>query len=219
MSFVRTTIVAALVAMPGVMGAALPARSYPIDCAILICLAGGWPASEPCSQARTEFIRRITPWPIEPPLQIWRCPMRVSLDGQGSLSRPESVDKAVSWPRLAGRWRNLDTVTLAGGQVREDQADIDISDAAFDFVRSIRVYHINVRQQDSDKTSCVTTDSTRLGSYGLQGGFTWAASSGKEVPPSSGLRMSGHCRDYRYRSVFVGWRDHSGRYGFEEVRY
>lgn len=51
------------------------AQTYPIDCAILLCLAGGWPASIPCRRARAEFIRRITPWPVEPPLQIWRCPM------------------------------------------------------------------------------------------------------------------------------------------------
>ncbi len=55
----------------------MPARAqtYPIDCAILLCLSGGWPASVPCARARAEFIRRITPWPVEPPLQIWRCPM------------------------------------------------------------------------------------------------------------------------------------------------
>lgn len=51
------------------------AQSYQIDCAILLCLSGGWPASAPCGSARAEFIRRITPWPVEPPLQIWRCPM------------------------------------------------------------------------------------------------------------------------------------------------
>jgi len=26
------------------------------------------------------FIARITPWPVEPPLQIWNCPMRASLN-------------------------------------------------------------------------------------------------------------------------------------------
>ena len=50
-------------------------QSYQIDCAILLCLSEGWPASIPCARARAEFIRRITPWPVEPPLQIWRCPM------------------------------------------------------------------------------------------------------------------------------------------------
>src|SRR6056297_3143728 len=56
------------------------AQTYPIDCAILLCLSGGWPASVPCSAARAEFIRRITPWPVEPPLQIWRCPMGASYE-------------------------------------------------------------------------------------------------------------------------------------------
>ena len=56
------------------------AQTYQIDCAILLCLSGGWPASVPCARARAEFIRRITPWPIEPPLQIWRCPMGVAFE-------------------------------------------------------------------------------------------------------------------------------------------
>ena len=50
-----------------VTGLSLPmsarAQTYPIDCAILLCLSGGWPASLPCARARAEFIRRITPWP------------------------------------------------------------------------------------------------------------------------------------------------------------
>lgn len=58
-------------------------QAYPIDCAILLCLAGGFPASTECSAAKAELIRRITPWPIEPPLQLWRCPM-----GGGSVSLP-----------------------------------------------------------------------------------------------------------------------------------
>ena len=60
------------------------AQTYPIDCAILLCLSGGWPASVPCARARAVFIRRITPWPVEPPLQIWNCPMHASLRDTGS---------------------------------------------------------------------------------------------------------------------------------------
>lgn len=63
---------------------AKPANAYPIDCAILLCLAGGFPASAECSAARAELIRRITPWPVEPPLQLWRCPM-----GGSNVSLPE----------------------------------------------------------------------------------------------------------------------------------
>ena len=54
---------------------ALPVTAYPIDCAIVLCLPGGFPASAECSAAKAEVIRRITPWPIEPPLQLWNCPM------------------------------------------------------------------------------------------------------------------------------------------------
>lgn len=53
------------------------ASAYPIDCAILLCMAGGFPASAECTAAKAEVIRRITPIPVEPPLQIWRCPMRI----------------------------------------------------------------------------------------------------------------------------------------------
>lgn len=51
------------------------ADAYPIDCAILLCLAGGFPTSAECTAAKVELIRRITPWPVEPPLQLWNCPM------------------------------------------------------------------------------------------------------------------------------------------------
>src|SRR6056297_3289748 len=75
-------------------GVSLPmparAQTYPIDCAILLCLSGGWPASVPCARARAEFIRRITPWPVEPPLQIWRCPMGASFE---TAPAANSVDR------------------------------------------------------------------------------------------------------------------------------
>lgn len=52
------------------------AEAYPIDCAILLCLPGGFPSSAECTAAKIEMIRRITPFPIEPPLQLWNCPMK-----------------------------------------------------------------------------------------------------------------------------------------------
>lgn len=72
------------------------AQTYQIDCAILLCLSGGWPASVPCARARAEFIRRISPWPIEPPLQIWRCPMGASFSVDSStLNRNRVYDALV----------------------------------------------------------------------------------------------------------------------------
>ena len=71
------------------------AQAYPIDCAILLCLSGGWPASVPFTRARAEFIRRITPWPVEPPLQIWRCPMGASFEAD-----PDGMSTDRIWDAL-----------------------------------------------------------------------------------------------------------------------
>jgi len=101
----------------------------------------------------------------------------------------------------------------------DDQADIDISDDAFDFVRSIRVYHIQYRQNENRDGDCNRSDSTRLGSYGLQGDYRWTMSNVAQVPTASQLTVPNGCRSYFYRSVFVDWRDHAGNYSSEEVRY
>ncbi|WP_226628939.1 hypothetical protein [Alloyangia pacifica] len=77
-----------------------PACAYQIDCAILLCLSGGWPASAPCVAAKTEFIRRITPSPIEPPLQIWRCPMHATYPGNEDRT-PEQRLYDVAFDRRA----------------------------------------------------------------------------------------------------------------------
>lgn len=61
-----------------------PARAYDIDCAIMLCMAGGFPASPVCSAAHAEMMRRITPWPVEPPFGICTfLDLPVSLGGSG----------------------------------------------------------------------------------------------------------------------------------------
>lgn len=224
------------------------AQTYPIDCAILLCLSGGWPASVPCARARAEFIRRITPWPVEPPLQIWRCPMGASFEGP-AMSRPADriieaffrgaeprpnfstplVDQAVlalSRPDLGGwdnGWGNLVRADYALHLV-QDRADIDISGPEFNFVRSIRVFDVrHARQWESggEDSNCNRSVSVVLGSYGTQGDFSWSASSPAALPAAHvGLEGWGeHCPGIWHRSVFVEWRDYSGNYGFEQVNY
>ena len=78
----RLRAAATLAATAVSLSLATPAAAYPVDCAILLCLAGGWPASAECAHARTVFIARITPWPVEPPLHIWNCPMRATFRGE-----------------------------------------------------------------------------------------------------------------------------------------
>lgn len=215
------------------------AEAYPIDCAILLCLAGGWPASAECSRARAEFVRRITPWPVEPPLQVWRCPMHTTVrldDAPGGTRQPmtrliaaisgaspqQGVQQSV--PEIGpavfhtvGREALLDSI-LHQVQVEGDPADIDISGPEFDFVRSIRVWHV-VASQRQGRDDCIRSDGTRLGQYTTQGQYHWQRSHVGTLPPAFGHNPTGWCSSYSYRAVFVDWRDHEGNYGYERVDY
>lgn len=233
------------------VGVSLPiparAQTYPIDCAILLCLSGGWPASVPCARARAEFIRRITPWPVEPPLQIWRCPMGASYDGP-ARSRPTDrifdalyggsgtpsnssaplSDQAAEAGGMLGLkgsgavWGNLVRADYAL-QLVEDRADIDVSGPEFNFVRSIRVFDVRyARQHESGRDrDCNRSAVVVRGTYGIQGDFLWRSSSPAALPAAhTGLERWGeNCPSIYHRSVFVEWHDYRGNYGFEQVNY
>ena len=189
---------------------ASPVQAYPVDCAILLCLGGGWPASAECTHARAVFIRRITPWPIEPPLQIWNCPMGVA--AYEPLHSPT--------PRLRDA-NNDPSANLAGlvlAQVIDGRADIDISATAFNFVRSIRVWDVRYyehreRGEDGD---CSERFFMRLGTYGTQGDFAWQNTQPGAAP--AWVLPSRSCGTWR-RGVGVEWKDHEGNHGFEWVNY
>jgi hypothetical protein len=100
-----------------------------------------------------------------------------------------------------------------------NQADVDISEPAFDFVRSIRVFEITYQMDQSDGSSCTTWSSVFEGSYNSQGAYSRRSSTPSAVPQASGFREPQECRTYSYRSVFVEWRDYQGSYGSEEVHY
>lgn len=221
------------------------AQSYPIDCAILLCLSGGWPASEPCARARAEFIRRVTPWPVEPPLQIWRCPMGASFEPErGSASGLGILEVRAPRENLrlhrstlkAGMFHSqveavgrgaagLDKVVPESRALRlvQDRADIDISGPEFNFVRSIRVFDVRYATQMrvGENEDCRRYSTVFLGTYGTQGDFSWRASSPGAVPDAHvGLEGWGDdCPVVANRSVFVDWRDFDGNYGFEQVDY
>lgn len=181
------------------------ARAYQVDCAILLCLAGGWPASAECAHARAVFIRRITPWPIEPPLQIWRCPMGISINAP-----VQGPDQNVPGPEL---------VILAQASEGEG-ADIDISGIEFDFVRLIRVWDVRhySHQSRGRDGECSESFYMRLGSYGLQGGFGWQ-NTGPSAAPTWVL-PSRRCSSSNWRrGVGVEWEDHEGNQGYEWVAY
>lgn len=195
---------------------AAPVAAYPVDCAILLCLAGGWPASAECAHARAVFIARITPWPVEPPLQIWNCPMRASLNREKApMERLFEITLREGGEQLHESWgENPAELHLA-----QDQADVDISDPAYDFVRSIHVFQIEYRRHRNRDGDCNTWSTIREGTYGEQGDFAWSRSTPARVPSASAFRPGTSCSDYWFRGVFVDWTDYEGTYGFEEVRY
>ena len=232
--------------------ASVQAQSYQIDCAILLCLSGGWPASVPCARARAEFIRRITPWPVEPPLQIWRCPMGVAytvdpkaliadhiydilikMDDLPIQSYPEVPFQDLQLAPQPAVVRNSggEALRLPQGamlhliQSLEEGtgvADIDISGQEFNFVRSIRVFDLQVNQRESGRDGdCNRSSNVRLGSYGMQGDYSWARSTVGALPEAHvGTERWGlNCPSIWHRSVFVEWRDYAGNYGFEQVNY
>ncbi|WP_414727815.1 hypothetical protein [Yoonia sp.] len=234
-----------------ITGVSLPiparAQTHPIDCAILLCLSGGWPASVPCAWARAEFIRRITPWPVEPPLQIWRCPMGASheiftLSNSAdqifeAFLRTDSAKPHQSFPTrdVAGfvdpgkaAWRFPDAnespvpADLAL-QLAQNYADIDISGPEFNFVRSIQVFDVRyARQRESGRDGhCNRSATVFIGTYGTQGDFAWQRSSITALPEAHvGLERWGQsCPNIYHRSVFVDWRDYEGNYGSEQVNY
>lgn len=223
------------------------AQSYPIDCAILLCLSGGWPASEPCARARAEFVRRITPWPVEPPLQIWRCPMGVTYD-RGGKKKFENRVQDVSYERVLTPPPHLHSDPLvqfanppssgvdhpgkpgpyqlaksSALRFAQSRAEIDISGPEFDFVRSIRVFNVSYARQyeTGSEGDCVRSFVVSLGTYGTQGEFSWRRSSPSALPTAHvGLERWGeNCPNIWHRSVFVEWRDYEGRYGFDQVNY
>jgi len=214
-----------------VTGFSLPmsarAQTYPIDCAILLCLSGGWPASVPCARARAEFIRRITPWPVEPPLQIWRCPMGAAFETSPPVNNAGRIFEALYHANSRRPLQSLPVVdfvpTDQALQLVQDRADIDISGPEFNFVRSIRVFDVRFasQQEAGENDQCRRYALVYLGTYSTQGEFSWAVSAPTALPDAHvGLEGWGsNCPSVFNRSVFVDWRDYAGNYGFEQVDY
>ena len=214
-----------------VTGSSLPiparAQTYPIDCSILLCLSGGWPASVPCARARAEFIRRITPWPVEPPLQIWRCPMGASYENDRLQNNAGGIFEALYRTDSRRPLQTLPVDSLVPTDLAlrlvQDRADIDISGPEFNFVRSIRVFDVRYASQRKvgENEQCRRDALVYLGTYGTQGEFAWAISKPSTLPDAHiGLEGWGsNCPSLYNRSVFVDWQDYEGNYGFEQVNY
>ena len=250
-NILRTSALALAVATTSFIAAPhrVEAQSYPIDCAILLCLSGGWPASVPCARAKAEFIRRITPWPIEPPLQIWRCPMGASFEVDPSTqnapriydilmstvapqqsfpSTPLTDDTLEAQPAVfresGGTAQRLPEETMLHliQQVTEGNgsADIDIGGPEFNFVRSIKVW--DVRHYSHVERGRDDECSERA--YILLGSYGRQgdfswAGSGPGAAPSFAIPSRACSRGNSRRGVGVEWHDYEGKHGYEWVSY
>ena len=224
------------------------ASAYEVDCAILLCLSGGWPASAECNHARAVFIQRITPWPIEPPLQIWRCPMGAAMN-EGSVTTPgerlrklaevgakEAVFAASYSPnstqefgailpvleRSSGDNSVADMLNRVSAEIPEENgtADIDVSGPEFDFIRSIKVWNVlhYSHAKRGRNDECREQSNITLGSYGVQGEFRWDPSEPGRIP--DWVIPSRSCEPGSYaRVVGVEWTDFQGNHGYEAVNY
>lgn len=258
--YLKSTAIAATAAFAAYLATPTTAKAYQVDCAILLCLSGGWPASVECAHARAVFIRRITPWPIEPPLQIWRCPMSIAA---GDITSPSQqlLDFAFkdappvmqSYPDDdyyfdtvgKNRFNNPQevsapsasepaTITLAQLRTEDgefdalkflhlsqaERADIDISGADFDFVRSIVVWDIRHFRhgEGGNDDRCRRSFRGYKGTYGPQGEFNFQPTDLNEVP--TWVIPQRTCRPESWqRGVGVEWRSYQGERGSEWVSY
>lgn len=74
------------------------ARAYDIDCAIMLCMAGGFPPSAVCARAYRTMIRRITPWPSRPPFGICTyAAVPVVLGGPGGTDDLDTTIPDYEW--------------------------------------------------------------------------------------------------------------------------
>lgn len=223
------------------------ANAYEVDCAILLCLSGGWPASTECNHARAVFIQRITPWPVEPPLQIWRCPMGAAMNISPEETPSARVfnfafDDAPRWsvpdifdshsepggvvPAVANNYEEWADMSAAFLQLARQistengKADVDVSGPEFDFVRSIKVWNVMhySHAKRGRNDECRESSNITLGTYGVQGEFRWEPSEPGPVP--DWVIPSRSCEPGSYaRAVGVEWTDVEGNHGHEVVNY
>ncbi|WP_134681458.1 hypothetical protein [Paracoccus ravus] len=167
-----------------------PAKAYPIDCAILLCLAGGFPASAECAAAKAEMIRRVTPWPVEPPLQLWRCPMGAPFSGSAAVPM-----QAI--PPEVARYRDgIELYHIIYSQRRHDGTTY-VTDRSrlghYDAQGNFSWIAIRMREAPD---------------------WVYAASG---VSKNAVLAELGSVR--LWRGMLLRWRDHQGNYSEEWIRY
>jgi hypothetical protein len=156
------------------------------------------------------MIRRITPWPIEPPLQLWRCPMRAEFP----MSVPDKGDVIDATLAL--------TPTQTTRPVPSMPAQIwkAFGEDVTDYVMAIKVYDLSYyRHYSHTDDICSESGSLKVGTYDKDWNFHWRRVSHRASPAWLFNTRYQTCTNARFRGVGMEWRDYEGKIGKEVVRY
>ena len=137
--------------------AAIPttAFAYCIDHAILLCMSGGFPPGAVCSAAKAVMIQRITPFPITPPLQLWRCPIGVSAPAPYKQSIPQPINAVFT----QASWAVENTLPQS---VKLWLAQAEATDDPLAFTRELRIIYGSGYLQQSEQNALQWRTSIRI---------------------------------------------------------
>ena len=91
-------IIVFLISVLTIILAPQKARAYDVDCAIILCMAGGFPPNAVCARAYRTMIRRITPWPVQPPFGICSfAAVPIALGGPGGVGAIDTNLPEYAW--------------------------------------------------------------------------------------------------------------------------
>lgn len=181
------------------------AQAYPIDCAIFLCLTGGFPASPECAAAEAVFIARIESF--QPPLQLWNCPMGASFRREEMEHPPLALArlKQTYDPKLMrGPYRPMETPATPL------PAAVDFTGADYAFIRSIHVWWTRgiVSRHRGD---CTNTELISEGWYDTGNNWHWA--NGLQTPPLPAYLphfASSYDCGVGWNDVGADWTDYAG---------
>ncbi len=186
----RRQAMAAAMGVMAAFGAPEKAQAYDIDCAIMLCMAGGFPPSAVCARAYRTMIRRITPWPSRPPFGICTyAGVPVELGGPGG-----TVELDTNLPEY--EWLNRTHVIWFGGTSDHEDGD--------------ETWSWYVRSCDRENRTCRYIQ--RVQGSPTHWPTTFISESGQEIAFPTG----GGLRHFNSRSIMVEYGDYEGNMGHSE---
>ena len=182
---------AAVMGVMAVFGTPEKAQAYDIDCAIMLCMAGGFPPSAVCARAYRTMIRRITPWPSLPPFGVCTyANVPVELGGPGGEGELDT-----NLPEH--EWLNRTHVIWFTGTLT-------------DHGEGAPQWDWSIRSCDRENRTCRYIE--RVYSSYTPWPATFVTESSQEMP----LPVSRFYGSYHIRSIMVEYGDYEGNMGHSE---